>query len=268
MPTADPAKKFALLLKKLRATHGDGAGSSQPCPAGFDTADPAVHQLVYSFLLWESSTERAQAAFVGLHGSLVDYNELRVSFAEDLAKIIGESYPRAEERCARLRACLNDLFRREHAVALSQAVSAGRRDARQYVESLEGVPGYVAARVSLLCAAGHAVPVDQRLAALLSREGCCDPQVSPDAVGAWLERQVKPAEAAATHALLQAWSDAEGDSAPARVEPAREKAPARARAAVKPASRPPARQRPSDEKPKAEPRPRKKKTPAREKPEA
>jgi hypothetical protein len=277
MPNADPAKKLASLLKRLRSAYAEAAARPAAAPVGFDSADAAVHQLVFSFLLWEASHSHALGAFARLHESLVDYNELRVSFAEELAAIIGEKYPRAEERCARLRACLNELFRREHSVSLSSVVGAGRREARQYVESLEGTPGYVSARVWLLCAGGHAVPVDQRLASLLAAEGCCDAQLSPDSVGAWLERQIKPADAPGAHTLLQAWSDDKG-AAPARPEPTREREtpkdrvkdkPARPKPAARGPARPAARQRVATaEKPAKPEAVSKKKRPAKEKPEA
>lgn len=198
----DPAKKLSALLKSLRARYGESAADQalEGCPA---ESDPLLWQLVYGFMLWESSATRAVPANKKLHASVVDYNELRVCLPEELAGMIGDRYPRAPERVTRLRSTLNDLYRKEHAVSIAKLVDASKRDARLVLESLEGMPHFVAARLMLLALGGHAFPIDDRIHQALVSEGAAPEDL--DEASSWLERQFRVGEAAPAYALIEAW---------------------------------------------------------------
>lgn len=169
--------------------------------------DDPVETLIYSFLLWGSSRTAADAAYRALKHGFVDYNELRVSLPYEIALCLRQKDSRSLERCQRLRASLNDLFRREHVVSLDRVKGMGKRDARKYIETLEGMVPYVAARVMLLCFDIHAIPVDDALRALLIEEGAADASADIVEVSAYLARHVPAARGRDVHALLQAWSD-------------------------------------------------------------
>lgn len=197
----DPARRFSALLRRLRSEFGGAA----PPAANHPGLETLVAELIASFLAWEAGPARAEGAMRRLLGSVVDTNELRVCLPDELASFIGARYPRAQERMARLKSALNDLYRREHAVTLAPLLSMPKRDARAYLESLEGAPGFVAARVTLLGLEGHAFPVDERLAAALREEQAAPPDVAPDAVASWLERQVHSGEAREAYLVVEAW---------------------------------------------------------------
>lgn len=216
MSVSDPARALTALLKQLRArreepAHKDGA------PAGLGK-DGVVEELIFSFMLWDASTPQARTAMKKLQEAYVDANELRISFPPEIVQVLGERYPHAAERSERLRACLGDIYRREHGVSLAPLLEMSKREARAYLESLEGIPSFVAARVVLVALEGHAIPVDHRLVSLLMRSSVTDQTASPESVQSWLERQISADQAAATHAMLQAWSDEEGTT-PAREHP-------------------------------------------------
>ncbi|MDX2117915.1 MAG: hypothetical protein SFY96_07020 [Planctomycetota bacterium] len=178
--------------------------------------DPLVHELVYSFLLWDSGTTQARNLMKRLCETFVDLNELRVCLADELAEVLGERYPRAWERAQRLRATLHDLYKREHGMRLAHLAQSGKRDTRGYLDSLDGIPAFVAARMFVFGFGGHAIPCDSRLVELLADEGAIDKDMTdPAEVGSWLERQIRAADAQETALLLQAWSDEKG-SAPKR----------------------------------------------------
>jgi hypothetical protein len=202
----DPSRKLAALLKKLRGTYGescaDAAGEGRP-----ESADPLLWHLVYSFLCWEATPAKAAPANRRLHGAVVDYNEMRVCLPDELAAIIGDRYPRAQERVTRLRSTLNELYRREHAVTLAPAAAMGKREARLYLESLEGMPPYVAARLILLSMCGHAFPLDERLHGVLIEEDAVPPELSATDASGWLERHFRAGEAEPAYLLLEAWTN-------------------------------------------------------------
>mgnify|MGYP005838595753 CR=1 FL=1 len=218
MSTSDAGvRRLTALLKKLR---GKAPEASLPAgvagPAGDEMlvgVDAGVHRLLHSMLLWEASSSQAKGALRRLREAFVDANELRVSMPDEIACVLGEKYPRGEERAARLRLVLHDVYKRHHALTLAPLAQAGKREARAALESLEGIPHYAAARVFLLEFGGHAVPCDERLRTLLVGERVLEESLSVEAASGWLERHIRAEDAPEAHAALQAWSDEHGTSA-------------------------------------------------------
>ncbi|MCI0676884.1 MAG: hypothetical protein L0Y42_14055 [Phycisphaerales bacterium] len=163
--------------------------------------------LIMSMLLWESTTEKALAAYDRLMDHVVDFNDLRVCMPHETLDLIGPRYPRALDRCQRLRAMLRNIYLREHAVNLDRLIGSGKREAKRYVESLEGIVPYVAARVQLLCLGVHAIPVDDQLRIHLIEAEVIDAATEVPELSNWLGSQIKPADGAATHFCLQSWID-------------------------------------------------------------
>ena len=194
------APKLAALLKK------HPSAVSATLPESLATRDP-IAVLVYSFLLWEANTPMALEAFERFTAMTVDMNDLRVSLPADIVATLGPRYPLAEERALRLKATLNDIFRREHAVRLPPA-AAGKRDIRAYVESLEGIVApFVATRVMLLCYGVHGVPVDERTREVLIEAGVFEPKADQQEISNVLSRHVKAEQSEQTHLDLQACVD-------------------------------------------------------------
>jgi hypothetical protein len=172
--------------------------------------EPLVHQLVYSTLLWESSHENAESCLGAIAGEVVDFNELRVCSVSEVRDMLPRSCPKRDERAARLLGGLNAVFEREHALTLAALGALPKRDARQYLDALDGVPQFVAARVLLVSLGGHAFPADERLCQLLRSAKAIPADKAPAAeVGARLERAVRAADAPRVYALLEAQAEAE-----------------------------------------------------------
>jgi endonuclease III len=211
MGTTDRAKRLATLVNRLRAAHRDddeiGASGDQCESVG----DPVMAEFVRSFLMWEATATKAEAACRKLTAGCVDVNELRVSLVEELVELIGPGYPKAEERCERLKAALNGVFRKENSMLLSHLAQKPKREARAYLEALPEVPAYVVARTMLMAMDGHACPADQRLTSRLIQEKVLEPDTSVEEAGSWLDRTVRAGDAREVHTLLQRWVD-EGSS--------------------------------------------------------
>ncbi|MHC4415407.1 MAG: HhH-GDP family DNA glycosylase [Planctomycetota bacterium] len=191
------AQSFARLLKKI---------GKPPAPAP-SVVDDAVTVLVMSFLMWDCTTSKATAAYKRLMERVVDFNDLRVSMPHEILECIGPRYPRALERCQRLRAVLRHTYKREHAVSLERLRNMGKREVKKYLRTLDGIASYVADRVMLLCFDTHCIPVDERLRRALVKATVCDESMGISELASWLARHVKASEAADTHRALQAWSD-------------------------------------------------------------
>lgn len=196
MVQSDP-KKLAALVRRLRQRHKIEAP---------DPLDP-VTRLTMSFLQWETSRRRAEQAFDDLMGTLVDINELRVTFEPELLESIGKDYPLSEERLMRLRSALNEIYVREHDVRMHSIENKNKKEQRAYLETLPGIVPYVTAQVMLLSFGSHAIPVDHRLVQLLAHEKVVDESTSVLEVEAFLTRQIKASDAISVHQTLQAWAD-------------------------------------------------------------
>ncbi|MEL7089661.1 MAG: hypothetical protein AAGL98_14675, partial [Planctomycetota bacterium] len=191
MAKQDPAtaKKFAALLKKaLSAYKGE-----DPPPR-----DP-VAQLIVSFLQWNTTRHKAEDAFTALMDAMLDVNDLRVSHPHELVAIVGEDYVDAGNRMIRLRESLNEVYKREHDIQMHSVSGKGKKEQRAYLDSLPGIPPFVAAQVTLLSFGGHAMPIDDKVCALLISEGCLNEGTPPADAEAYLTRQVKAGDALGAH---------------------------------------------------------------------
>lgn len=197
MSVAETTKSITSFVKRLPK------GDCEPPPDG----RTAVEELVYSFLLWESTTSRADNAFKRVGEQFVDLNDLRVSRHAEVAAVLGKTYPLLDERVMRIDSALNDVYRREHEVSLASLESMSKRDARKYLESIEGVVPFVVARVTLFSLGAHALPVEDRLVRRLEEAGVLEPGSNPAKAAGSLERQVKADEAVGAYLKLQHFSE-------------------------------------------------------------
>lgn len=219
MTQGEPSlKKLTSLLKRVKSKYAPGAEEPAAPSSPVLGADRVLTELLVSMLLWDATTSQARHACKRLHEHLVDLNDLRVCVPEETAEILGEKYPAGPERALRLRSLLGDIYNREHAVQLSNLEALGKREARAYLESLEGVTHFAAARTFACALSGHAAPVDNRLRELLVTEGVASDDMNCIALSAWLERSIGADDMPETIAALQAWADEEG-KAPKREAP-------------------------------------------------
>ncbi len=192
-------------------------------------AEPLVHQLVYSMMLWESSRALAAECVGCLLDPVVDLNELRVCEPEEVCSLLPKACPLRAERSVRLIAALNAVFDNEHALSLERLNALPKREARQYLDSVEALPHFVASRIVLVSLGGHAFPADARVRAVLDEAGVAHGAGDDHDLACRLERAVRAPDLARVYALLEA--EAEANPPPTRP---RRRRPARARASTPP----------------------------------
>ena len=230
--TKKQEKAFAAVLKKARAaSSGEEADEMEP-----------IAELVFSFLTWNATTRQADTAFGKIMAQVVDLNELRVSHAHEVVDLIGVRYPDAQHRVIRMLQSMMEIFEREHDYKMASLGARSKREQREYLDTLPGIPPFVAARVALLAFGAHAMPVDDRLLTLLVKAGVFEAGTSPADAESWLTRQVKAGDSLEAYLALQEWADGQRvtipappkqtpvKKAPAKEEPAKpaaKKAPAK-----------------------------------------
>ncbi len=209
--TIDHARALNALLRSLKSKYAPEGELPQRTP---------LEELIYSFLLWEAPIAKADAAFRRLMNHVVDVNELRVCRPPEIISIIGKTYPLAEERAMRLKASLHEVYLREFAVTLDKCAALSKRDARKYLDTLEGMPPFVSARVILLRLGGHAIPVDNNLLDRLVARGVVEPDYDCARAEGVLERHVKADDGIQVHLTLLNWAD-DPATAPKKPKPSR-----------------------------------------------
>lgn len=207
--SVDHAAKLQTLVKRLakKVPQTEDQPSCRFC-CGPEEAmtDPICDELIWSFLVWEAGEKRAAAIAAKLCESFVDLNEFRICLTSELVSFFGQTYPKAAERADRMRTALNDIFKREHEVSLKSLASLNKRDAKAYLDSIEGIPPYVASRTFLIGLGGHAFPLDNRLLMLMTAEQAIGEDETVASGAAWLERQFRSGEAAPALAALEIWA--------------------------------------------------------------
>lgn len=199
MSAKDADKAFKALIKRLEKS----AAAEIEFPPPLADADPVLHELICSMLVWEASQKDAAAALTRIQESVADYNELRICYPEEMTSLLGASYPRAVERADRMRHVLCDIFERQNALTADHLREAPKREARSYLESLEGMPMFVAARVMLLAVKGHAFPVDSRVLGLLTADGVVEADADEATASSQAERLVRAGDAEPAYLLIE-----------------------------------------------------------------
>ena len=195
---AQYSKRLSAVLRQF--------GKGFDVPSQIEPTDP-VEQLVQSFLLWETTRRQAEGALGRITRAVVDFNDLRVTDPRDLARIIGPRISRGEERAQRLHSVLEAIYQREHGVTLERLTHKSKRDARAYLDKLEGMVPFVSASVLLLSLGGHAVVLDSLLLAQLRKDEVVDAEADEQDVQAFLEHHIRAADAVRAHYLFRAYLD-------------------------------------------------------------
>jgi endonuclease III len=187
------AKRVKQLQQKMARQFGK--------PGRTEPTEP-LQQLIEGILSVCASPARARAGMKRLAGPMVDLHELRVTPPMELTGLIGDTIPFAAEKAQRIVDALNAIRVRQDTLELGFLKQRTRREAREYLESLDGVDRAAAARVMLFSLGGHAIPVDALTLYVLQKDGMVDAGADAVDTQAFLERVISAADAPAFAELL------------------------------------------------------------------
>jgi endonuclease III len=193
--------EYAKRLKRLLGQLVKRFGKPEPT----DTVDP-IDQLIIGILAGCTTHSKAVSVYRRLRQHVVDLNELRVTPAMELAEQIGDGVPLARQKAQRIVDALNAIRKRQDSLDLSFLRQRGRREAREYLESLDGVDAATAASIMLFSLGGHAIPVDDLLLYVLQKDELVDPKAEPAEVQGFLERSVNSSQAQVWYELLSRYA--------------------------------------------------------------
>ncbi len=187
------AKRLKRLYQDLLKKYGK--------PSACEPTDP-IAQMVIGLLSLDTSMSKAQSAYRKLVGEMVDLNELRVTPPMEIEEQIDGIVPMASDKARRIVDALNAVRRRQDTLDLEFLKQRSRREAREYLESVEGLVPFVAAQVVLYSLQGHAIPVDNLTLYVLRKKNIVDPDADIPTVQGFLERNINASDAAVFAQLL------------------------------------------------------------------
>lgn len=185
---------------ELRSLHKRLLKQHQPDPR--HEQDP-LKALVRGAMSFDVSDAKAEEAMRHIDKEFVDLNELRVATDLEIQELLGTRYPAIEKRVAMITQSLNNIFEREHTLSLDRLKTISRRDARQFLRELPEIHPFVEAYVMLFAFDGHAVPIDEMMAAYLRDLKILEEGATIDDAQRFIEHQLKAEECYEFYSLLR-----------------------------------------------------------------
>lgn len=161
-----------------------------------------LDELVLGCLSAHTTESRARTAFNKLRSNFVDFNELRVCREEEIAEILGKGFHQSKETAKQITMLLQAIFAANNCLDINCLLDGGKREARSFLESLDGITAYVLGRVMLRSLEAHAFPVNDQILLMLREEEVVSADADAANVQGFLERQISASDMGSTYALL------------------------------------------------------------------
>jgi len=168
--------------------------------------DP-VDAVVYGIISADRTEPETETVLKRFGDYFVDWNDLRVSRAEEIVDVLVDDSPAGRDTAMSLTQALGSVYARYHMVSLRSLTKTGKKPARQILEKLNGVTEYVIDYCMLTALQGHAVPLTKRMTRYLIANGLVDPEADEEQIKGFLARQVSAKDAYEFYALLRRASE-------------------------------------------------------------
>lgn len=175
-----------------------------PNPVVPEPDDP-LRRLAIGVLGVERGDDEASRALDSALKEMVDWNEMRVSNGPELNQATGNRIPNGVKRCQQLIRALQAVYDRENTLSLDRLHGIARREARHYLEELDGLDEYAVASIILWSLGGHAIPVNDKLLKSLRDADLVHPEATRAEIQAFLERHVGASQAKEFCLIMQSY---------------------------------------------------------------
>lgn len=179
------SKVYAEKIKKLQRSLKRSAKNVTPV-----TYDDPVEALIYGILSERVTERQAQTAWKRCKKHFVDLNDLRVARPDEIYDLFGKETEEIREVGLVLAKVLFAVFDKHHEMTLLSLKDMGKRQARQELEELNGIPRFTLGYCMLMGLDAHAIPVTERMIQYLQAHELVDPKADAATIEGFLAKQI------------------------------------------------------------------------------
>jgi len=170
--------------------------------------DEPVDALVYAIISAELSEPGAQSAIKRLADYFVDWNDLRISRAEEIIEAIGPEASAARDIASALTTALRAVFGKYNMVSLKALYKMSKRPAKGFLEKIDGTNRFVVDYCMLTSLHGHAIPLTKKMIEYLRSNELVHAGADEREIEGFLARQISAENAYEFYSLLRRQSEA------------------------------------------------------------
>ena len=148
------SSEYAVHLRRL-CNRLQRSGAKITEPESFDVTT----ELLLGCLSGYMTENKSRTALNKLRNNFVDYNELRVTRTAEVIEILGRGFSPYRPVFDQMLRLLRSIFDEQDHLDLEHLKHLGKREARAFLEELDGATPYVVSRAMLRGLEGHAFPV-------------------------------------------------------------------------------------------------------------
>ncbi len=163
----------------------------------------AVEAIVFAVLCEKSTESCAKAALKRIQSHFVDFNDLRVARAEEIAEVIGQDIEEGEKCAVRLTTLLNAIFQKYDCLSPEDLAGTGKRGTKEILEKLNGMTNFINSYFMLIVFNAHAIPLTEKMIQYLKAYNVVDPQFENEQIAAFVERQISAANTYTFYTLVR-----------------------------------------------------------------
>jgi len=187
--------------------------------------EDVVDAVVYAMIFAELPEQAADAAMKRFREYFVDWNELRVSRAEEIIEVLGKDTPAARNIASTIIRVLGGIFNEYHKVSLEGLKKIGKRPAKQALDKIDGISRFVVDYCMLTSLQGHAVPLTDKMVEYLKSNELADPEANEQEIGGFLAKQISAKKGYEFYALLRRESESSRSTRTKKVKATANKKP-------------------------------------------
>jgi endonuclease III len=170
--------------------------------------DDPVDALVYAIISAEMSEAAAQSAIKRFSDYFADWNDLRISRAEEIVEALGTDTSVTRDIASALTAALKSVFNKYNMVSLKALSKMSKRPARGVLEKIEGTNRFVVDYCMLTSLQGHAIPLTKKMIEYLRSNELVHAGADKREIEGFLARQISAENTYEFYSLLRRQSEA------------------------------------------------------------
>jgi endonuclease III len=165
--------------------------------------EKVIDAMVYAVISAEMSEKQTDSVIRKFADYFVDWNDLRVSRAEEIVEVMGKDTSATMDIALTLTRILTGIFNDYHKVGLESLKKIGKRPAKQALEKIDGVNRYMVDYCLLTALGGHSIPLTDRMIKYLRNNELVNPDADDQQIGGFLAKQISAKNGYEFYVLLR-----------------------------------------------------------------